>query len=206
MVIGVGAVQAGGTRFEPSDVRIEAGEHIELTATVARGALGWVEDGPFFVYLQGDEFGSVVTEGYGGTATDVLLGELDVGDRAQRLDVSAGITIPDETPPGEYWISVCNDPCTTGLGDLVGATIYVDLDPPVVEEVTALVAEPATPLVEDTEISPTTRAPENHNFSRRLALAPYTNRPADLSPIWIGFSAALAGAVLLTALLSRQRY
>ena len=203
MVIGVGAVQAGGTWFEPSAVRVEAGDQVELTATVYRGTLGWIEDGPFFVYLQGDQFGTVLTEGYGGAATDVPLGQLDLGTRVQRLSVSANVTIPGETPPGEYWVVVCNDPCTTGLGDLIGAVLYVGIDPPEFGEAVGIIASSTTTLA-SSAAGPTTPT-EEEPPPRRLSLAPYPDRPSDLSPMWIGMSAALAGAVLLTALLTRQR-
>ena len=202
MAIGVGAAQAGGTWLEPSDIRVEAGDEVSFEATVDRGTLGWVDDGPFFVYLQGDEFGTVVSEGYGGAATDVLLGDLDLGPTTQRLRVSADITIPEQTPPGEYWITVCNDPCTTGIGDLVGALIYVGMDPPVVEEAFENVAAVSATTV--TTAAPAASTALNQS-THRMALAPYPDRSADMSPIWVGISAALAGAVLMTALLSRQR-
>ncbi len=202
MTIGVGAVQAGGTWLEPSDIRVEAGETLALKATVYRGTLGWVDDGPFYLYLRGDTFGAAVSEGYGGTATDVLLGDLDFGPAAQQLRVSADVTIPENTPPGEYWITACNDPCTTGLGDLVGAVVYVGIDPPAREEAQVALAAGADDTT-STAAGAVVVAPRS--FSQRLALAPYPDRTADLSPIWVGISAALAGAVLLTALLSRQR-
>ncbi len=204
MVISIGAVQAGGSWFEPSSVRVEAGDHVELTATVYRGSLGWVEDGPFFVYLQGDEFGTVISEGYGGAATDVLLGELALGDRVQALAASADVTIPVETPPGAYSIVVCDDPCTTGLGDLIGAVLYVGIDPPVTAEEVAPAA-PTGPTAATATALPIATEPTTRPLSQRLALSPYPERPADISPIWVGISAALAGAVLLTALLTRQR-
>lgn len=201
MAIGVGAVQAGGTWLDPSDIRVEAGDEVSFEATVDRGALGWVDDGPFFVYLQGDEFGTVVSEGYGGIATEVPLGELDLGPTTQRLQVSVDITIPEQTPPGEYWITVCNDPCTTGIGDLVGALIYVGMDPPTTEEAFAAVSA----VSETTATTAPLVASNAYNQSaHRMALAPYPARSADMSPMWVGISAALAGAVLVTALLSRQ--
>jgi hypothetical protein len=190
ILIGVGAAQAGGTWFEQSDSRVEAGDELRLTATVGRGVLGWIEDGPFFVYLQGDEFGLVVTEGSGASAeTDVALGELEVVEQIQNLVVTASVTIPEATPPGEYWVAVCNDPCTTGLGDLIGAILYVGVDAPSAESTTLAVLT----------------ASEPETLPQRLALPPYPERPTRLSPVWVGISAALGGAVMLTALLFRQR-
>ena len=77
MATGVGASQAGGSSFEPSDVRVEAGEDIELVAKVDHRQPDPTEAGPYFVYLQGNDFGEVVAEGEnGGASTDVLLCEL----------------------------------------------------------------------------------------------------------------------------------
>ncbi len=202
IITGVGAAQAGGTWLEPSDTRIEAGDKVEFTATVDRGTLGWVDDGPYYVYLQGDGFGEVIEEGLGGSATDVSLGELDFADQSPQLDVAAIVTIPADTPPGEYWVTVCNDPCTTGLGDLVGALVYVGVDPPDVEaEKVVATATPTTTAAPTTPVSEATV----ESLPRRMALAPYPSRSAALSPLWVGFSAAIAGAVLLLALVSRQR-
>ncbi|MDJ0952422.1 MAG: hypothetical protein QNJ81_01960 [Acidimicrobiia bacterium] len=126
ILISVGPVQAGESWLEPSQERVNAGDQVELTGLVSRGQLGWVDDGPFFVYLHGTEYGIVTVAADGGTATDVALGELIVDDRGGRVAVSASVVIPGETPAGEYQVVVCNDPCTTGLGDLVGGAIHVD--------------------------------------------------------------------------------
>ena len=203
MVMGMGASQAGGTWLEPSDMRIEPGDRVHFEATVGRGTLGWVDDGPFFLYLRGEEFGTVVGEGHGGAATDVLLAPLDLGTALADLAVTAEVTIPEGTPAGEYWITVCNEPCTTGLGDLIGALIYVGIDPPTAGGAQAVVAPATADSVTTTSAAVVTA--DRRPLSLRLSLAPYPDRPANLSPVWVGISAALAGAVLLTALLSRQR-
>lgn len=193
MVISTGAAHAGGSWLEPSWQRVEPGDELSLTATVYRGALGWVDDGPFFVYLQGDGFGIVTAEGYGGAATDVLLGELQIAGRGQPLGVSIDVAIPEDTPPGQYTIGVCNDPCTTGLGDLVGGALYIGIDP-AVDDVDAV----GVVLGTDTTSAPT-------DAGGYLALAPPTDRRRSMFPVWFGISAALSSAVLLVTLISYRR-
>lgn len=177
-----------------------------MTGDVFPGTLGWVNDGPFFLYLQGEGFGNVLTEGYGGAKTDIPLGELTLGKRIQALNVSAVITIPENTPPGEYWVTACNEPCTTGLGDLIGAVLYVGIDPPDGETSSPPVTTTTVTSAIATVATPTTQpATDKPPVPRQLKLAPYPDRPDPLSPIGVGISAALAGAVLVTALLMRQR-
>ena len=105
---------------------MRAGDQVELTGLVSRGQLGWVDDGPFFVYLHGAEYGLVTAAAGGGTETDVPLGPLVLDERSGWLAVSAKVLIPEAAPPGEYQVVVCNDPCTTGLGDLIAGVIQVE--------------------------------------------------------------------------------
>ncbi len=193
IVISMGAANAGGSWLEPSWKRVEPGDELTLSATVDRGALGWVDDGPFFAYLRGETFGAGTTEGYGGAATDVVLGELEIANGSQRLEVSVDVVIPTDTPPGEYTISICNDPCTTGLGDLVGGALYVGIDPPTDDA-------SAVGVVLETRTTPITNSVHNY-----LPLPPSPNRPTGVSPLWVGFSAALGGAVLMAALITYRR-
>lgn len=191
---------AGGAWLEPSWERVEAGDHVELSATVSPGAYGWLEHGPYYAYLQGGVYGRVTTSANGGAATDVPLGQLQIEETGTNLTVSIAFNLAHDVPPGEYWIMVCNDPCTTGLGDLIGGVIYVGMDP----SIPVNAADPP-PAAAATGIAATSQSPAQRTLSLRLGLAPSPNRPTQLSPLWIGISAALGGAVLLAALVSRQR-
>jgi hypothetical protein len=196
-----GAALAGGSWLEPSWVRVEPGDEMTLTATVSRGQLGWVDDRPFYAYLQGDEYGVVTASGFGGTATDVMLGLLEITTGSPNLAVSVDVVVPANTPRGEYQVTVCNDPCTTGLGDLIGAVLFVGIDPPPPEDSTfAGTTTVAAIAVVETS---TTVAPDPPRTY--VALAPINDRSTTISPLWVGFSAALGGAVLLTALITRNR-
>ena len=46
------------------------------------------------------------------------------------LRVSASFVVPASLAPNAYQVVYCSADCTTGLGDLMGGTIYVDVAPP----------------------------------------------------------------------------
>jgi hypothetical protein len=194
---------AGGAQLEPSWVRVEPGEELELTAQVSQGAFGWVDDGPFYVYLSGDGYGEVTTSAVGGAATDVPLGQLTIDASGSNAKVSVTVSIPEDTPPAEYQISICNDPCTTGFGDLNGGALYVGVDPPSLEE--QITAVPPSTTVVLIDVVATSAAPVPKAVPAYMALAPNHDRTTQVSPLWVACSAALGAAVLVMALLSRER-
>ncbi len=203
-VISMAPASAGSSWLDPSWERVEAGDHIELSGTVHQGQLGWINDGPFYAYLSGTTYGQIVDQGNGGTSTDVPVGQLQAKERQGRLSVSIDFTLPDDVPAGEYWILVCNDPCTTGLGNLIGGVLYVGMDPPPLEkEVTSV--SPQEPEISAASVAVLTDdEPALQRSSSYMALGPYPDRSSQLSPLWIGISVAIAGSVLLAALVGRQ--
>ncbi len=206
LVISVTPALAGGSWLEPSWERVEPGDHVELSGEVFHGALGWLDDGPFFAYLSGSEHGLTIDEGKRGPTTDVPLGPLLIDQRNNRLNVSVDFELDSDIQPGEYWVLVCNDPCTTGLGDLVGGILYVGVDPPPLEEELTDVApeQPELSTASLAIVSKTADEPRQQRSSRYLALGPYPDRPSPMSPLWIGISMAIAGSVLVGALVIRQ--
>lgn len=201
MLISLSPAFAGGTWLNPSWERVEAGDPVGLSGFVAHGQLSWIEEGPFFAYLNGDAYGQIVAENAGGTETDVPLGELTATTKSGGVRVSIDFTLPTETPPGEYRVFVCNKPCTTGLGDLAGGVIYVGIDPPSLEkEVTSIdsgeLTLSGTSLIVADDDTPA--------LARHMSLAPYPRRPAGLSPSWIAISAGLAAVALLATIAIRQ--
>ena len=106
-----------------------------LAGEVSPGQLGWVEDGPFFAYLRVDPR-AVAADPARSTSwpaiheTDLPLGPLTVIDNgpARLLDVSITVEVPAGLEPGIYDVVYCNDPCTTGLGDLIGGLLFVGVD------------------------------------------------------------------------------
>lgn len=65
--------------------------------------------------------------------TDLRLGAVAVerthhgGWAAWRVSLS--FPLPADLKPGAYEVVICNDPCTEGLGDVVGAVVNVGVDP-----------------------------------------------------------------------------
>ncbi len=99
---------------------------MELTGLVSREQLGSVEDGPLSVYLRGAEYGAATVAADGATESNVRLGPLVVDASSEHLAVSASVVVPRETPAGEYQVVICGDPCTAGLGELIGGVIQVE--------------------------------------------------------------------------------
>jgi hypothetical protein len=119
---------AGGTHLQPVRDRYEAGEVATLVGYTSGGQLGWVQDGPFYAYLV-DE-GTTLWASRRVPPESLPLGPLTVEARGSTLRVSLSFRLPDQLVPGVYTVSYCNDPCTTGLGDLIGASVAVGVDPP----------------------------------------------------------------------------
>lgn len=194
-------VGAGGSWLDPTWVRVEAGDHIELSGEVSPGQLGWVADGPYFAYLSGSTYGLTLQEGLGGNKTDVPLGELNIEASGNWAQVSIAFTLPDDVPPGEYWVNACNDPCEQGFGDLIGSILYIGMDPPEVDDgpeepaptaTTVAVAPVTTSTVATIAVDGSTAEPT----VTYLSLAPYPTRPTGLKVAWIAISAAIAVAAL----------
>lgn len=188
--------------MEPDSIRVEAGEQIALSADVSQGAAGWVDSGPYFAYLSGETFGLTQTTSGGGIATDVELGELVTEIIGAGAGVTLTATIPLRTPPGEYQIVVCNQPCTSGLGDLLGGTVFVGVDP---EPQQSKDSEPVPIAAEEAVGVIATLAPPESTATTYLALSPYPSRPTGLAAGWVAISAGLGAAVLLAAMISRRR-
>ncbi|MEA2000436.1 MAG: hypothetical protein U9N84_00905 [Actinomycetota bacterium] len=196
VILGAIPVSAGGSWLEPNRERVEPGDQLELSGDVSTGALGWADDGPFFAYLVGEDYGNVIVEGLGGAETDVPLGELRIFTSGDRARVSIKIAIPADAPPGEYQVIACNDPCTKGFGDLAGATIFVGTGPPPgLNEVANGTAVPVVNTAAPTAVS---------TAGIGLMLAPHPARSTNLAPAWIAVSAGLAAVVLLLVLFTRQ--
>lgn len=99
-----------------------------LVGYTSGGQLGWVEDGPFFAYLVA---GDITLWAEHRLPTDhVALGPLSIQARGRALRVSISFPVPHHLAAGLYTVTYCNDPCTTGLGDLIGGSVAVGVDPP----------------------------------------------------------------------------
>lgn len=90
--------------------------------------LGWLQDGPFYAYLVAGDFTLWAERRL--PIDHVALGPLSVQPRGRILRVSISFLVPSHLSSGLYTVTYCNDPCTTGLGDLIGGSLAVGVDPP----------------------------------------------------------------------------
>lgn len=198
---------AGGSWLQPSSERVEPGQHISLSGNVSPGQRGWIDDGPFYVYLLGETYGLTLSEGRGGVSTDVPLGELAIAGSGTNVSVSADFTVPDDAPPGEYWVMACNDPCTTGLGDLIGAVLYIGMESPSPGDAVGDAPRPpvATSTADLVVPAVSIDAPTKDGKPTYRALAPHPTRSTGLSAAWVAMSAGFGTLVLAFALVTRRR-
>jgi hypothetical protein len=124
----VAPATAGGSWLSPVRDRYEPGEVATLVGYTSGGQLGWVQDGPFFAYLVA---GDLTLWAEHRLPTDhVALGPLSIQARGRTLRVSISFPVPGHLVAGLYTVTYCNDPCTTGLGDLIGGSVALGVDPP----------------------------------------------------------------------------
>ena len=177
-------------------MRVEAGDTIALSADVSPGQLGWVQDGPYFAYLSGSTYGRTISQGSGGLETDVLLGELQIETQGDSARASIEFTLPGDVPAGEYLVTVCNRPCGTGFGDLIGSTLFVGVDPPVDDGAVGASDASASQALAAVE------APDEAQSGRPavptgLTLAGPPARSTGLDASWVAISAAFGLVTLL---------
>ena len=118
---------AGGSWIDAYKESYLPGETVMMRADIGEGQLGWVEDGPFYAYLRVDPDAGDNAQQFPYIAeSDVFLGEMQVTEKTPTLvHVSLEFLVPTDLPDGEYWVVYCNDPCTTGIGDLMGGWFVV---------------------------------------------------------------------------------
>lgn len=170
---------AGGSWLYPDQERYEPGESATIAGQFGGGMLGTMDDGPFFAYLRVDPEAAVAEPDEDALwsihHTDLPLGRIAIEDGdALRYRGTLTFTIP-ETAPGLYSIVYCNDPCTEGIGDLIGATIAISHDhdyplmlqpqeegldagpsvPPTVVRRTYSTLEPSAPTTSNQELAAT---------------------------------------------------
>ena len=129
IVIVMGAApsaSAGGAMFDLPKEFYVPGEVLRAdTGVWLKSPGGRLDDGPYFAYV------SPVNGRRGPRAPDdpVVTAPIHVEPRGDERYGTATVsfTVPD-VPPGRYWISNCNDPCTTSLGDLVPTDFTIASD------------------------------------------------------------------------------
>jgi hypothetical protein len=164
---------AGGSAWWTDKTSYAPGE-----VAVARGDFGagccdrgWVDDGPYRVWLV--PYGEHSLSDLVLPATAIPLGDLHVeqqqyewqGSPMSRWVASAEFVVPD-VPLGPYDVVHCTDPCGKGLGDLMYAFLWVgpapDFPPPATTPpatTTTAAATPARTASTATSESPSSSAP-----------------------------------------------
>lgn len=122
-----GTALAGGSSIEPYRQSYRPGETVVMRGDVSAGQLGWVGDGPFYAYLRVDPHAGDGANRFPHIdESDVFLGELKITETGPTgVHVSLVFTLPTDIQDGVYSVVYCNDPCTEGLGDLIGGWVSV---------------------------------------------------------------------------------
>jgi hypothetical protein len=141
---------AGGSWLSPVEDRYEPGEQATIVgyAEGPESTSGTLAGAPYFGYLRVDP-----TDAYRGMGeddahttwpfihpTDVRLGPVIIERAATEgwagWRIALDFAVPKDLTPGAYEVVICNDPCTQGFGDVIGATVFVGVDPatPIVRE------------------------------------------------------------------------
>jgi hypothetical protein len=143
----------GGDWLYPDQDRYEAGQQVRLVGYTEAKARSAVDDGalsaaalrrngPYYAYLRVDpaavERDAARADGTWPYVhpTDQRVAQVaaeEVTPAASRyysLRVGVVFRLPRGLAPGTYDVIVCNEPCTTTLGWLVGSSLYVGIDPP----------------------------------------------------------------------------
>ncbi len=129
------ASAGGGSWMDPVLDRYSPGEVATMVGYVGGAGTGWVEDGPYEVYLRQEPAESLGDgDDYrrpGEASSDITLGPLLLQETGRggypTLRVSITFTVP-QVAPGRYSIEYGNADCTW-LGDLAGGSLWVDVDP-----------------------------------------------------------------------------
>jgi hypothetical protein len=124
------AALAGGSFVTWEKGAYAPGETVRGTTTFGKGCCnrGVPQDGPFYVYLYHSVEGSEIPP----LPPDaVLVGAIEIEGNASPWTATYELVVPLNTPPGEYDVVHCNDPCTKMLGDLVEPQLVVANDPEV---------------------------------------------------------------------------
>lgn len=119
LTVSAGTASAGGAWFSFEERYYRVGDEVVGTVVTHGGTLGWVEDGPFYAYLLPGEVTRVPA------FSAIRLGPVELEDAGNGgVRATVAFVMPD-VPSGEYFVGYCNDPCTEGLGDIIGGYVRV---------------------------------------------------------------------------------
>jgi hypothetical protein len=136
LLAGAVPARAGGSWLYPVADRYEPGDVATLVGYAGPGQQGWLEDGPFYAYLEPAAGDRPPSAQDGGQPLGPLTVEPTGRAGWEALRITLSFRLPIDLAAGSYQVMYCNDPCAKGLGDLVGAMVDVGVDPsgPVIRE------------------------------------------------------------------------
>jgi hypothetical protein len=116
-------VRAGGALLDLNQEFFVPGDAVRAYSSVwLKSAMGRLEDGPYFAYL------SRASRRYPpplpGDALRVASVEIEPRRGAEHGDAYVEFELPP-VEPGRYLLTLCNDPCTITLGDIMPTEVVV---------------------------------------------------------------------------------
>ena len=108
---------AGGSLVEFPRGWAVVGSSVTASEVFGRGQQAAVREGPWFAYLQSND----------GDRRPILLAPVSISDATGNVccwRATLTFAVPP-VEPGQYWVTVCDRGCTTGVGDLSGGPLYV---------------------------------------------------------------------------------
>src|SRR5262245_43058867 len=131
----------GGDWLQPVRDRYEPGQLATLVGYYSgAGSFGSIDDGPFFAYLRrltltpdAEPESTWEQAPFTVRPTDLRLGAMKVADtgRGGSLEYRSELRfwLPAWLQSGTYAVMYCNASCTKGIGNLMGGSILVGVDP-----------------------------------------------------------------------------
>lgn len=134
LLLPAGAAAGGGEWLYPLRDRYEPGQPATMVGYSYARATDVAADGPFYAYLRPEpEAGQLRQLPPVVGPDDIPLGPVHLQDGpGGRFELRVGVELrlPADLPPGRHEVVVCDDPCTTTIGEIVASSIYVGVDPP----------------------------------------------------------------------------
>lgn len=119
---------AGGALLDFDREFYVPGDVVHASSSVwLKSARGRMEDGPYFAYLSRFSGVESMPSPLPPDALRVAPAEVVPRPTGEHGDVAVQFVLPD-LEPGQYWLTICNDPCKVQLGDIMPSLMTVASD------------------------------------------------------------------------------
>lgn len=123
LVVGAAPAHAGGALLDLNQDYFVPGDIVRAHSSVwLKSSMGRLEDGPYFAYLSRQAKG--IPPPFPEDALRVAPVVVEPRPTGEHGDASVEFALP-RVVPGRYWLTICNDPCTITLGDLMPTELLV---------------------------------------------------------------------------------